>query len=66
MREKLLLLNCLHHLLYGTLELDVTTREVVGRRVVDLDVRLQRLIFHRDTIDVGTSYLGDTEDKVRD
>lgn len=39
-REKLLLLNCLHHLLYGTLELDVTTREVVGRRVVDLDVRL--------------------------
>ena len=40
MREKLLLLNRLHHLLYGTLELDVTTREVVGRRVVDLDIRL--------------------------
>ena len=38
--EKLLLLNRLHHLLYSTLELDVTTREVVGRRVVDLDVRL--------------------------
>ena len=65
MREKLLLLNRLHHLLYGTLELDVTTREVVGRRVVDLDIRLQRLIFHRYTIDIGTSYLGDTEDEVR-
>ena len=38
--EELLLLNRLHHLLYGTLELDITTREVVGRRVVDLDVRL--------------------------
>ena len=64
-REELLLLNRLHHLLYGTFELDVTTREVVGRRVVDLDIRLQRLIFHRYTIDIGTSYLGDTKDDVR-
>ena len=64
-RKELLLLNRLHHLLYGTLELDVTTREVVGRRVVDLDVRLQRLIFHRYTIDIGAGNFRDTEDDVR-
>ena len=65
MREELLLLNRLHHLLYGTLELDVTTREVVGRRIVDLDIRLQRLIFHRYTIDIGAGNFRDTEDDVR-